>query len=106
MGDMQTGMMGRFAPMPPVHPGEVLLTEFLRPMRLKPDAFAWAIKLPVAYLERLVREDAAITAAVALKFSKFFGTSAVFWLKLQAAYDSGRQQAEAAKPRPLEVAKA
>ena len=73
--------------LPPVHPGEVLREEFLGPMRLTPYAVAKAIGVPRTRIERLAREDTPLTADTALRLSRYFGTSATFWMGLQARYD-------------------
>ena len=73
--------------LPPVHPGEVLREEFLRPMQLTPYAVAKAIGVPRTRIERLAREDTPLTADTALRLSRYFGTSAAFWMGLQARYD-------------------
>jgi addiction module HigA family antidote len=71
----------------PVHPGEVLREEFLGPMELTPYAVAKAIGVPRTRVERLAREDTPLTADTALRLSRYFGTSATFWMGLQARYD-------------------
>ena len=71
----------------PVHPGEVLREEFLGPIRLTPYAVAKAIGVPRTRIERLAREDTPLTADTALRLSRYFGTSATFWMGLQARYD-------------------
>src|SRR6202023_4353222 len=73
--------------LPPVHPGEVLREEFLVPMRLAPNSVAKAIGVPRTRIERLAREDTPLTADTALRLSRYFGTSAAFWMGLQARYD-------------------
>ena len=74
--------------LPPVHPGEVLREEFLGPMQLTPYAVAKAIGVPRTRIERLAREDTPLTADTALRLSRYFGTTAAFWMGLQAQYDS------------------
>jgi addiction module HigA family antidote len=71
----------------PVHPGEVLREEFLGPLRLTPYAVAKAIGVPRTRIERLAREDTPLTADTALRLSRYFGTTAAFWMGLQAQYD-------------------
>jgi antitoxin HigA-1 len=73
--------------LPPVHPGEVLREEFLGPMRLTPYAIAKAIGVPRTRIERLAPEETPITADTALRLSRYFGTTAAFWMGLQAQYD-------------------
>jgi addiction module HigA family antidote len=73
--------------LPPVHPGEILREEFLGPMQLTPYAVAKAIGVPRTRIERLARGDTPLTADTALRLSRYFGTSAAFWMGLQARYD-------------------
>ena len=71
----------------PVHPGEVLREEFLKPLRLTPYAVAGAVKVPRTRIERLAREETPVTADTALRLGKFFKTTAAFWMNMQAQYD-------------------
>ena len=71
----------------PVHPGEILREEFLRPMDLSSYAVARAIGVPRTRIERLAREETPITADTALRLAKYFGTTAAFWMGLQAQHD-------------------
>jgi addiction module HigA family antidote len=73
--------------LPPVHPGEVLREEFLIPLKLSAGAVAAKIGVPRTRIERIATEQTAITADTALRLSKFFGTSAQFWINMQAQYD-------------------
>jgi addiction module HigA family antidote len=75
------------AKLPPLHPGEMLREEFLKPMGLTPYAVAKACGVPRTRIERIVREELGISADTALRLAKFFGTSAGFWLNLQSRYD-------------------
>ncbi len=70
-----------------VHPGEVLLEEFLVPMKLSQNALARAIGVPPRRINEIVLGKRSITADTALRFAKTFGTSEGFWLGLQADYD-------------------
>jgi len=71
----------------PVHPGEILREDFLKPMKLT--AYAVAAKLGVSRtrIERLTREESPVTADTALRLGKFFGTTAAFWMNIQSRYD-------------------
>src|SRR5437764_13498258 len=73
--------------LPPVHPGEILREEFLVPMKLTPYAVARAIGVPRTRIERLAREETSVTADTALRLAKYFGTTAAFWMGLQAQHD-------------------
>jgi antitoxin HigA-1 len=72
---------------PPMHPGEMLREEFLKPMGLTPYRAAKACGVPRTRIERIAREELGITADTALRLAKFFGTTAGFWINLQARYD-------------------
>ena len=71
--------------LPAIHPGEILRAEFLGPMKLTAYAVAKAIGVPRT--ERLSREETPLTADTALRLSRYFGTTAAFWMGLQAQYD-------------------
>jgi len=75
------------AKLPPLHPGEMLREEFLKPMKLTPYAVAKACGVPRTRVERIVREELWISADTALRLAKFFGMSVEFWINLQAQYD-------------------
>jgi addiction module HigA family antidote len=76
----------------PVHPGEVLREDFLAPMNLSPYAVARAIRVPRTRIERLAREETPVTADTALRLAKFFGTTAAYWMGLQAQHDLERAE--------------
>jgi addiction module HigA family antidote len=78
----------------PVHPGEVLREDFLEPMNLSPYAVARACGVPRTRIERLVREETPVTADTALRLAKYFGTTAAFWMGMQAQYDLERTEDE------------
>ena len=71
----------------PVHPGEVLLEEFLRPLRLSQYRLAKDVSVPARRINEIVRGTRAVTADTALRLARYFGTSERFWLNLQARYD-------------------
>lgn len=71
----------------PTHPGEVLREEFLKPMKLTPYAVAAAVGVPRTRIERLAREETPISAEIALRLGRFFGTSAELWMNIQSRYD-------------------
>src|SRR4030042_5240316 len=70
-----------------VHPGEVLLEEFLKPMALSQNRLALNIGVPARRINEIVLGKRSITADTALRLAKFFASSAEFWLGLQAQYD-------------------
>lgn len=71
----------------PVHAGEVLLEEFLKPMGISQNRFALNIGVPARRINEIVLGKRGITADTALRLAKFFGTSAEFWLGLKVQYD-------------------
>lgn len=71
----------------PVHPGEVLQEEFLNPMNISQNFLALKIGVPARRINEIVLGKRRITADTALRLSRFFGTSAKFWLGLQTDYD-------------------
>jgi len=71
----------------PVHPGEMLLEEFLKPLEMSQYRLAKELGVPARRINEIVHGSRAITADTALRLSKFFGNSARFWLNLQTYYD-------------------
>ena len=71
----------------PVHPGEVLLEEFILPMNLSQNRLAIDIGVDARRINEIVLGKRAITADTALRLSRFFGNSPQFWLGLQSQYD-------------------
>lgn len=72
---------------PPIHPGEILLEEFLRPMALSQYRLAKDISGPPRRINEIVHGKRAITADTALRLARYFGTTERFWLNLQTRYD-------------------
>jgi len=70
-----------------IHPGEVLLEEFLKPLSLSAYRLAKETKIPQTRISEIIKGKRRITADTALRLSKYFGTSAKFWLGLQDDYD-------------------
>jgi antitoxin HigA-1 len=71
----------------PIHPGEILLEEFLEPMEISQYRLAKDISVPPRRINEIVHGKRAVTADTALRLSRYFGTSDRFWLNLQASYD-------------------
>lgn len=69
-----------------IHPGEVLLEEFLKPMALSQNAIARALGVPPRRVNEIVLGKRGITADTAIRLAKHFGTSEQFWMGLQADY--------------------
>ena len=73
--------------MTPVHPGEILLEEFLRPMGISQYRLAKDISVPPRRINEIVHGKRGITADTALRLARFFGTSERFWVNLQTRYE-------------------
>jgi len=73
--------------MPPVHPGEILMEEFLRPMGLSQYRLALDISVPPRRINEIVHGKRAITADTALRLARYFRNSEGFWMNLQVRYD-------------------
>jgi addiction module HigA family antidote len=78
--------------LPPAHPGEVLLEEFLGPLGVSQYRLAKDISVPPRRINEIVHGQRAITADTALRLSRYFGTSEMFWINLQARYDLESQR--------------
>ena len=73
--------------LPPVHPGEILLEDFLKPMDITRYRLAKSIGVPQRRIDEICSGKRAITADTALRLARFFGTDAQSWMNLQAQYD-------------------
>jgi addiction module HigA family antidote len=73
--------------MEPVHPGEILKSEFLDEMNVSAYALAQALRVPTNRITSIVNGERGISAETALRLARFFGTTAEFWLNLQTHYD-------------------
>ena len=71
----------------PIHPGEILLEEFMRPSGISVNALALALRVPATRIGAIVHETRAITADTALRLGRYFSTSSEFWMNLQVAHD-------------------
>jgi len=76
----------------PIHPGEVLLEDFLRPMLLSQYRLAKGISVPPRRINEIVQGKRGISADTALRLGRFFGMSERFWLNLQNRYDLEREK--------------
>jgi addiction module HigA family antidote len=81
----------------PVHPGEILREEFMKPLKLTPYAIAARIGVPRTRIERVANEVTPVTADTALRLGKFFGTTPAFWMNIQAQFDIETAEDEIAK---------
>jgi addiction module HigA family antidote len=89
----------------PVHPGEILLEEFLRPMGITQYRLAKDVSVPARRINEIVHGERDITADTALRLARYFGTSERFWLNLQARYDLEREKDRLGKRLDREVLK-
>ena len=71
----------------PIHPGEILLEEFMVPLGLSANTLAKELEVPVTRISEVIRGRRGVTADTALRLARFFGTSPDLWLGLQAEYD-------------------
>src|SRR5213082_3033855 len=72
---------------PPIHPGEILLEEFLSPMGISQYRLAKEMSVPARRINEIIHGTRSISADTALRLARYFGTSDRFWLNLQARYD-------------------
>src|SRR4051812_42354505 len=72
---------------PPVHPGEMLREEFMKPSGISINGLALELHVPVTRISQIVNERRGITADTALRLGRYFGTSADFWMNLQKNYE-------------------
>jgi antitoxin HigA-1 len=73
--------------LPPIHPGEILQTEFLEPFGISQYRLAKEVGVPPRRVNEIVHGQRAITANTALRLARYFGVSERFWINLQSAYD-------------------
>jgi antitoxin HigA-1 len=89
--------------LPPVHPGEVLLEDFIKPLGLSQYRVAKDLGVPSLRISQIVRGQRSITADTALRLARYFGTSANVWLRMQARYDLEIAETKIAKRINREV---
>ncbi len=92
--------------MRPIHPGEILREEYLKPLGMSVNSLAKALNVTPARINEIVRERRGVTADTALRLARYFGTDARSWVNLQAAYDlrvaeisQAKQIASTVRPR-------
>lgn len=73
--------------LPPIHPGEILREDYMKPLNLTAHRVAMALHVTATRIAEIVHERRGITADTAIRLERFFRTSARFWLNLQNAYD-------------------
>ena len=86
---MRNGKNGkaRQTTLPPVHPGEILREDLMKPLGLSQNRLALDLRVPVTRISEIVRGRRGITAETALRLSRYFGTTPEFWLNLQNRYE-------------------
>ena len=91
--------MSRCQKLPPIHPGEILLEEFLKPLGLTEYRLAKDIGVPPRRINEIVHGKRAITTDTAFRLSQYFGNSSQFWLNLQADYELRRMERNGELPK-------
>jgi addiction module HigA family antidote len=71
----------------PIHPGEILREDFMRPLRISMNRLGLDLRVPVTRIGEIVHERRGITADTALRLGRYFNTSARFWMNAQSSYD-------------------
>lgn len=89
--------------LPPVHPGEILLEDFMKPLGLSQYRLAQDLGVPALRISQIVHGKRAVTADTALRLARYFGTSANVWMRLQARYDLEVAEGELAERVQREV---
>ena len=94
--------------LPPIHPGEILLEEFMKPLELSQNALARHLGVDPRTVNQIVNGKRAITAIMALRLARYFQMTPGFWMNLQARYDletakdaAEKQIRRTVKPRPV-----
>ena len=92
-------MAARKVKLAPVHPGEILGEDFMVPLRLSVNAFARALHTPPNHVSGIVNETRGISAKMALRLARYFGTSPGLWLGLQLDYELDVARETVVSPR-------
>ena len=79
--------------LPPIHPGEILREDYLKPLGLTAHRLAMALRVPATRIAEVIHERRAITADTAIRLGRYFNTTPRFWLNLQTAYDLSMAEA-------------
>ena len=96
-------MKSKRTKLPPLHPGEILREDFLKPLALSINALARALHVPPHHVSGIVNEKRGISAQMALRLARYFGTSPEFWLGLQQDYELDMARDTAAATIEIEV---
>ncbi len=89
--------------LPPVHPGEILREEVLAPLGLSANGLARELRVPVTRINEILHGRRSITADTALRLARYLGTTAQFWMNLQASYDLKMTERDRGKEIAREV---
>ena len=73
--------------LPPIHPGEILIEEFMKPLGLSTNRVARDLRVPVTRIADIVNGRRGVSSDTALRLGRYFGTTPEFWMNLQSAYD-------------------
>lgn len=95
--------MNEHALLPPVHPGEILLEEFLQPLGISQDRLAHDIRVPARRINEIVHRKRGVSADTALRLSRYFGLSERFWMNLQSRYALESKKDELGSRLEIEV---
>ena len=100
-------MSTRTKKLPPIHPGEILLEEFIKPLGLSMNRLAEALHIAPNRITQIVKGQRSVTGETALRLARYFGTSPEFWLGLQKDYDLAlaRDEFEARIERQVQPSK-
>jgi len=79
--------MAKSERLPPIHPGEILREDFMKPLRISMNRLALNLRVPVTRITEIVHERRGITPDTALRLGRYFNTSARFWMNAQTSYD-------------------
>ena len=88
--------------LPPVHPGEILLEDFIKPLGLSQNALARGLGVPPVTIHKIVHGQRAVTTETAFRLARFFGNTPGFWVNLQTIYEIDKACAEALPERIAE----
>jgi addiction module HigA family antidote len=88
----------------PIHPGEILLEEFLKPLKMTMHELALALRVPANRVGQIVEGERSVTPDTALRLGRYFGTGPEFWINLQARYDLETAKGDLAQVIEREVA--
>lgn len=89
--------------MRPIHPGEILVADYIKPMGVSVRAVALALHVPYSRLSEITKGARGVTADTALRLERYFGSEAQGWLNLQSAYDLRIAEASASKTIAKEI---